>query len=151
MTFRGEDNRPEWECADCGGTDCQLCQAEWLEQQFIVDAEMIERGLRTIQTYDAVELLRDALIATTARLTGYDWNVDPDAVTKQQGDALEAANKVFSDLDAAVAAHPDIDLPECDACNGTGKIEEPARTEGANQHSACVRSCDECDGCGFAA
>jgi hypothetical protein len=114
------------------------------------DDELIERGLRSIRTYDAVRSLRDALTATTARLTGYDWNADPDAITKQQGDAFSAADRVFSDLDAAVAAHPDIDLPECDACNGTGKIEEPARMEGANQHSACVRSCDECDGCGFA-
>lgn len=104
----------------------------------------------SIRTYDAVRSLRDALTATTARLTGYDWNADPDAITKQQGDAFAAADRVFSDLDAAVAAHPDIDLPECDACNGTGKIEEPSQTEGANQHSACVRSCDECDGCGFA-
>lgn len=114
------------------------------------DDELIERGLRSIRTYDAVRSLRDALTATTARLTGYDWNADPDAITKQQGDAFAAADRVFSDLDAAVAAHPDIDLPECDACNGTGKIEEPARPEGANQHSACVRSCAECDGCGFA-
>ena len=114
------------------------------------DDELIERGLRSIRTYDAVRSLRDALTATTARLTGYDWNADPDAITKQQGDAFAAADKVFADLDAAVAAHPEIDLPECEACNGTGKIEEPARTEGANQHSACVRSCDECDGCGFA-
>ena len=111
------------------------------------DDELIERGLRSIRTYDAVRSLRDALTATTARLTGYDWNADPDAITKQQGDAFAAADKVFADLDAAVAAP---DLLECEACNGTGKIEEPARPEGANQHSACVRSCDECDGCGFA-
>lgn len=114
------------------------------------DDELIERGLRSIRTYDAVRSLRDALTATTARLTGYDWNADPDAITKQQGDAFAAADRVFADLDAAVASHPDIDLPECEVCNGTGKIEEAARTEGANQHSACIRACDECDGCGFA-
>lgn len=114
------------------------------------DDELIERGLRSIRTYDAVRSLRDALTATTARLTGYDWNADSDAITKQQGDAFAAADRVFFDLEAAVASHPEIDLPECEACNGTGKIEEPARTEGANQHSTCVRSCDECDGCGFA-
>lgn len=112
--------------------------------------ELIERGLRTIRTYDAVRYLRDALTATTARLTGYDWNADPESITKQQGDAFSAADRVFADLESEVAAYPDIDLPRCEACNGTGKIEEPARTEGANQHSACVRSCDECDGCGFA-
>ena len=71
------------------------------------DDELIERGLRSIRTYDAVRSLRDALTATTARLTGYDWNADPDAITKQQGDAFAAADKVFADLDAAVAA-PDL-------------------------------------------
>ncbi|GEM_PF-5853863 len=112
--------------------------------------EIIERGLRTIRAYDAVRYLRDALSATTARLTGYDWNADPEGLTKQQGDAFALADKVFSDLSAAVDAHPDIELPECQSCGGTGKIEEAARTEGANQHSACIRTCDDCDGCGFA-
>lgn len=112
--------------------------------------ELIDRGLRMIRSHDAVRYLRDALSATTARLTGYDWNADPDGVTKQQGDAFSAADRVFADLDAAVASHPEIELPECQACGGTGKIEEAARTEGANQHSACVRTCDDCDGCGFA-
>lgn len=114
------------------------------------DQELIERGLRTIRTHDAVRYLRDALSATTARLAGYDWNADPDGVTKQQGDAFAAADRVFADLDAAVASHPEIELPECQTCGGTGKIEEAARTTGANQHSACVRTCDDCDGCGFA-
>jgi hypothetical protein len=114
------------------------------------DDELIARSLRTIHAYDAVRYLRDALSATTARLTGYDWNTDPDGITRQQGDAFAAADKVFADLGAAVDAHPDIDLPECEACSGTGKIEESARTTGANQHSACIRTCDECGGCGFA-
>lgn len=114
------------------------------------EEELIERGLRTIRAYDAVRYLRDALSATTARLTGYDWNADPEGLTKRQGDAFAAADKVFADLDAAVAAHPEIELPECQTCGGAGKIEETARTEGANQHSACVRTCDDCDGCGFA-
>lgn len=114
------------------------------------DDELIERGLRMIRAYDAVRDLRDALSATTARLSGYDWNADPEGLTKRQGHALAAADKVFSDLDAAVASHPEIELPECQTCGGTGKIEEAARTEGANQHSACVRTCDDCDGCGFA-
>lgn len=114
------------------------------------DAEIIERGLRTIRTYDAVRFLRDALSATTARMTGYDWNADPDGITKQQGDAFSIADRVFADLKAAVAATPEIDLPECQTCGGTGKIEGAAKTEGANQHSACVRLCDDCDGCGFA-
>ena len=114
------------------------------------DDELIERGLRMSRSYDAVRFLRDALSATTARLTSYDWNADPDGITKQQGDAFSAADRVFADLNAAVDAIPEIDLPECQACGGTGKIEEAAKTEGANQHSACVRPCDECDGCGFA-
>lgn len=99
---------------------------------------------------DALRYLRDALTATTARISGYDWNADPDDITRQQGDAFAAADKVLADLSAAVDAHPDIDLPECETCGGTGKIEEPARTTGTNQHSACIRDCDECDGCGFA-
>lgn len=114
------------------------------------DQELIERGLRTIRTHDAVRYLREALTATTVRLTGYDWNADPDGVTKQQGDAFAAADRVFADLDAAVASHPEIELPECQTCGGTGKIEEAARMEGANKHSACIRTCDDCDGCGFA-
>ena len=115
-----------------------------------LDQELIDRGLRTIRAYDAVRLLRDTLSATTARLTGYDWNADPEGLTKQQGDAFAIADQVFADLNAAVDAHPDIELPECQSCGGTGKIEEAARMEGANQHSACVRTCDDCDGCGFA-
>jgi len=115
-----------------------------------LDDDLIERSLRTILVYDAVRYLRDALAATAARLTGYDWNADPDGVTKQQGDAFAAADKVFADLDAAVASLPEIELPECQTCGGTGKIEESAKTEGANQHRACARTCDDCDGCGFA-
>lgn len=116
----------------------------------VLGGDLIERSLRTIRVHDAVRYLRDALSATTARLTGYDWNADPDGVTKQQGNAFAAADKVFADLDAAVASHPEIELPECQTCGGTGKIEEAAKMEGANQHSACVRTCDDCDGCGFA-
>lgn len=115
----------------------------------VEDDELIERGLRTVRAYDTVRYLRDALSATTARLAGYDWNADPDAITRLQGDAFAAAGRVFSDLNAAVAAHPEIDLLECQTCSGTGKIEEEAKTEGANQHSACVRTCEDCDGCGF--
>lgn len=115
-----------------------------------LDQELIDRGLRTVRAYDAVRFLRDALSATTTRLTGYDWNSDPDGITKKQGDAFALADKVFADLSSAVDARPDIELPECQTCGGTGKIEESARTVGANQHSACVRPCDDCDGCGFA-
>lgn len=115
-----------------------------------LDQELIDRGLRTVRAYDAVRFLRDALSATTARLTGYDWNADPEGLTKQQGDAFALADKVFADLTAAVDAHPDIELPECQTCGGTGKTEEAAQAQGANQHSACVRTCDDCDGCGFA-
>ena len=38
--------------------------------------------------------------------------------------------------------------PECAACDGSGKIVEPARTEGINQHSACQRDCEDCGGTG---
>lgn len=120
------------------------------EDMGALDQELIDRGLRTIRAYDAVRFLRDALSATTARLAGYDWNTDPEGLTKRQGDAFALADKVFADLNAAVDAHPDIELPECQTCGGTGKIEEAARTDGANQHSACIRTCDDCDGCGFA-
>lgn len=37
---------------------------------------------------------------------------------------------------------------ECEACGGAGKIVEEARTQGANQHSACQMDCEECDGSG---
>ena len=39
---------------------------------------------------------------------------------------------------------------ECEACQGSGKIVEEARTIGANQHSACQMDCDDCDGSGRA-
>jgi hypothetical protein len=119
------------------------------------DDELIARSLRTVQAYDAVRLLKDALSATTSRLTGYDWNADPDAVTKQQGDAFSLADKVFADLSAAVDAYPDMTDEEweaatenCATCDGSGKVTEPARTAGAHQHSACQRDCDDCDGAG---
>lgn len=40
------------------------------------------------------------------------------------------------------------DTVECDACCGSGKIVEDARTVGINQHSACQMVCEECDGSG---
>lgn len=38
----------------------------------------------------------------------------------------------------------------CDPCAGSGWVEEEARTTGANQHSACRRPCDDCEGSGHA-
>jgi len=69
-----------------------------------LDQERIERGLRTIRAYDAVRFLRDALTATAQRSTGYDWNADPDGITRIQGHAFEVADKVFADLNKAVSA-----------------------------------------------
>lgn len=40
------------------------------------------------------------------------------------------------------------DRIECDACGGSGKTVEEARTTGVNQHSACQMDCEECDGAG---
>lgn len=120
-----------------------------------LDDELIQRGLRMIQAYDAVRILKEALSATVARTTGYDWNADPDLVTKQQGDAFTLADKVFADLKSAVDACPEMTDEEwaaetepCCHCNGDGKIVEEARTSGANQHSACQRDCDFCGGVG---
>lgn len=42
----------------------------------------------------------------------------------------------------------EIETVECAACLGNGFIDEPARTEGHNQHSACRWTCEECGGSG---
>lgn len=39
-------------------------------------------------------------------------------------------------------------LPDCEACAGTGKIEHEAVYTGPNPHSACVETCDACEGLG---
>lgn len=72
-------------------------------------------------------------------------------------DAFEAASLLS--LHCATPTPPHSDAPpvgvpltaewiECDACEGSGKIVEEARTHGANQHSACQMDCEECDGTG---
>lgn len=42
---------------------------------------------------EALALMREALAATTGRLSGYDWNADPDSITRLQGDAFTAADE----------------------------------------------------------
>lgn len=45
----------------------------------------------------ALELAVKALSATVDRTTGYDWNADPDVVTRLQGDAFAAARTALED------------------------------------------------------
>lgn len=55
MTFSGKECRPEWECEDCGGTDCQLCQAEWSRQQKeIRGLDALEAAREFIERYSDV-------------------------------------------------------------------------------------------------
>lgn len=73
-----------------------------------LDQDAIARSFRTVQAYDAVWLLQDALLDTMKRQhTGYDWNADPDQMTAKQGQALALATKVFADLNAAVGEIPE--------------------------------------------
>lgn len=49
----------------------------------------------------ALELAVKALTATVDRTTTYSWNVDPDGVTRLQGEAFAAAQAALEDADAA--------------------------------------------------
>lgn len=63
-----------------------------------------ERGVmwaeKAHQRRVALELAVKALSATVDRTTGYDWNADPDVVTRLQGDAFAAAQAALEDADA---------------------------------------------------
>lgn len=39
-------------------------------------------------------------------------------------------------------------MPDCKVCEGSGKIEHDAVFTGPNPHSACVETCDACEGLG---
>lgn len=42
------DDTPEWQCDDCGGTDCHLCQAEWRDHQKDIEAEEKLGRIKTV-------------------------------------------------------------------------------------------------------
>lgn len=91
------------------------------------DVALTERGLEKIRLYDAVRHLRDTLAATASRVTGYDWNADPDSITAQQGRAFAAADKVFADLTAQCAGF-EISEEDWEATQA-----QPADVEGAGE------------------
>lgn len=60
--------------------------------------------------------------------------------------ALLALRRVEAELDVLKTIRAS--LPDCETCLGDGHIDVPAKTEGANQHSACRMPCEACDGLG---
>ncbi len=75
-------------CSRCGGVGrpwvCLPC-AERRAQQAALERNPLYPLVRTLYT---------ALSETTVRAhTGYDWNADPDNITRLQGDAFQAARE----------------------------------------------------------
>lgn len=70
-----------------------------------MSADQVPAG-RELNTAVALELAVKALSATVDRTTGYDWNADPDVVTRLQGDAFAAAQAALEDTHSLENTQP---------------------------------------------